>query len=89
MSEYGMALGLLFQITDDILDVVGDRGRLGKPTGADAAAGKQTYPAVIGLAGARAEARRLADQAQATAGRLPAQRPFWASMVELIVSRQE
>ncbi|MFW6156256.1 MAG: polyprenyl synthetase family protein, partial [Armatimonadota bacterium] len=71
ISDYGMTLGLLFQITDDILDVVGDEDVLGKPTGADADAGKQTYPDAIGLEGAREEARRLASHAVEIAAELP------------------
>lgn len=44
ITAYARSLGLLFQITDDILDATGDEASLGKPAGADAAAGKQTYP---------------------------------------------
>ncbi|MEA3403884.1 MAG: farnesyl diphosphate synthase [Armatimonadota bacterium] len=87
MSDYGMTLGLLFQITDDILDVVGDQTVLGKPTGADAAAGKQTYPGAIGLEGAREEARRLAAKAVEIAWRLPAEVEFWKSLARLVVER--
>ncbi len=88
ISDYGMTLGLLFQITDDILDVVGDQELLGKPTGADAQAGKQTYPAAVGLEGARLEARRLACRAVAIAAELPAEVDFWQSLAELVVSRE-
>jgi geranylgeranyl pyrophosphate synthase len=88
ISDYGMTLGLLFQVTDDILDVVGDESVLGKPTGADADAGKQTYPDAIGLEGARHEARRLADHAMEIAGRLPADVEFWRSMAQLVVARE-
>lgn len=87
MDSYGLALGLLFQITDDILDVVGDQDALGKPTGADQAAGKQTWPQVHSLQDARDEARRLAAQAVSYAQRLPAQRDFWVSLPELVVAR--
>ncbi len=89
MSDYGMKLGLLFQVTDDILDIVGDEEVLGKPIGADADAGKQTYPDAIGLDGAREEARRLADDAVAIADRLPEQVDFWRSLPELVVVRQK
>ncbi len=88
ISDYGMTLGLLFQVTDDILDVVGDEDVLGKPTGADADAGKQTYPDAIGLEGAQQEARRLADHAMEIAARLPAQVKFWRSMAQLVVERE-
>ena len=89
VSDYGMALGLLFQVTDDILDVVGDEDVLGKPTGADADAGKQTYPAAIGLEGARDEARRLATHAMQVAAALPREVEFWRSMAELVVEREK
>ncbi len=57
-DAYGQAVGLAFQIADDILDVTGDSARMGKPTGADAAAHRFTFPAVVGLAKSRA----LADE---------------------------
>jgi geranylgeranyl diphosphate synthase type II len=53
-DAYGQAVGLAFQIADDILDVTGDSARMGKPTGADAAANRFTFPAVVGLAKSRA-----------------------------------
>ena len=89
ISDYGLALGLLFQITDDILDVVGDEAVIGKPTGADAEAGKQTYPASVGLEAARREAERLAHEAAEIAQRLPAEVEFWRSLAELVVNRQK
>jgi geranylgeranyl diphosphate synthase type II len=48
-DAYGEAVGLAFQITDDILDATGDPSQLGKPVGADASAGRFTFPAVLGL----------------------------------------
>ncbi|WNG36000.1 polyprenyl synthetase family protein [Archangium minus] len=48
-DTYGDAVGLAFQIADDILDVTGDASSMGKPVGADAAAGRFTFPAVLGL----------------------------------------
>lgn len=87
ISEYGMALGLLFQISDDILDVVGDQAVMGKPTGGDEAAGKQTYPAAMGLEAARGEAQRLARESERIAERLPAQADFWRSLAQLVVNR--
>ncbi len=50
---YGDAVGLAFQIADDILDVTASAATMGKPTGADAAAGRHTFPAVVGLEQAR------------------------------------
>lgn len=48
-DTYGDAVGLAFQIADDVLDVTGDASSMGKPVGADAAAGRFTFPAVLGL----------------------------------------
>lgn len=62
LTRYGESFGLLFQIADDILDEVGDLATLGKPGGGDRASGKATYPAVLGLEGAREEARRVAER---------------------------
>jgi geranylgeranyl diphosphate synthase type II len=49
LARYGAAVGLAFQIADDVLDVTGDASSMGKPVGADAAAGRFTFPAVLGL----------------------------------------
>jgi len=58
LTAYGNALGLAFQIADDILDVTGDAAMLGKATGKDAAAGKATFVSLLGLDEAK---RRAAD----------------------------
>ena len=63
ITQFGRALGLAFQIIDDILDVTQTSEKLGKSAGKDVAARKATYPAVIGLEKSRAEARRLTRQA--------------------------
>jgi len=62
-SDFGRALGLAFQVIDDILDVTQTSEKLGKSAGKDAAAKKATYPAVLGLSKARAEAARLTRRA--------------------------
>jgi geranylgeranyl diphosphate synthase type II len=66
ITKFGRALGLAFQIIDDILDVTQTSEKLGKSAGKDIAAKKATYPAVIGLEKSRAEARRLTRQAHDT-----------------------
>ncbi|MFW5909841.1 MAG: (2E,6E)-farnesyl diphosphate synthase [Thiohalospira sp.] len=63
LGRYAAAVGLAFQIQDDILDVVGDTETLGKTGGADAAREKPTYPALLGLEGARDRARAMVDDA--------------------------
>ena len=64
MTRYAHALGLVFQITDDLIDVTQSADHAGKRTGKDAAAGKLTYPGVLGLDGARDAAREHAAEAQ-------------------------
>ncbi|HQU15562.1 MAG: (2E,6E)-farnesyl diphosphate synthase [Chromatiales bacterium 21-64-14] len=59
IDHYGKCIGLAFQIRDDILDVEGETGILGKTQGADAARSKPTYPAVIGLESAKQRAQEL------------------------------
>lgn len=58
LDGYAVALGLAFQIADDILDVTGDEAVTGKRVGKDAGAGKATFVSLLGLDGAQAEARR-------------------------------
>ncbi|TGE34635.1 polyprenyl synthetase family protein [Desulfosporosinus sp. Sb-LF] len=53
LTDYAQALGLAFQIKDDILDVVGDSETLGKPAGSDLRQGKATYVSLLGLEGAK------------------------------------
>ncbi|MBS0341150.1 MAG: polyprenyl synthetase family protein [Proteobacteria bacterium] len=65
LRDYGAALGLAFQIVDDILDVTADSQTLGKTAGKDAASDKPTYVSLLGLAGARAEAAQMHREALA------------------------
>jgi geranylgeranyl diphosphate synthase, type II len=65
LDAYGAAIGLAFQIQDDILDVEGDTGVLGKRAQADAARAKPTYPSIAGLAQAKTRLGELHDQALA------------------------
>ncbi len=65
LSEYGLKIGLGFQIADDILDVSASSEHLGKTAGKDAKAAKCTYPAVVGIEKARQLEKKLADEAMA------------------------
>ncbi|MCO8165255.1 (2E,6E)-farnesyl diphosphate synthase [Pseudomonas sp. 21LCFQ010] len=73
LQVYARAVGLAFQVQDDILDVESDTATLGKRQGADIARDKPTYPALLGLDAAKAYALELRDQA------LEALRPFDAA----------
>ncbi len=63
LDRYAIAVGLAFQIQDDLLDIEGDSALLGKATGADQALQKLTYPAVVGVAAAKAKVTELHQQA--------------------------
>jgi geranylgeranyl diphosphate synthase type II len=65
LETYGAAVGLAFQIVDDLLDVGGDEVKLGKRVQKDSEHGKWTYPALLGIEPSRARARALAEQAVA------------------------
>ncbi len=65
LRRYARALGLAFQIADDILDVEGDPEKAGKRLGKDADAGKATFVSLLGLDGAKARAKALIEEAEA------------------------
>jgi farnesyl diphosphate synthase len=64
LVDYAEAIGLAFQIADDLLDAEASADDLGKPTGQDAALGKATFIGQLGLEGARSKARELVRQAE-------------------------
>jgi len=80
LRAYAQALGLAFQIADDILDVTGDAAAMGKRLGKDAAAGKATFVSLLGLDAARSKAAALVAQAE---GHL---RPYGAAAENLIAA---
>lgn len=65
LTDYADAIGLMFQVVDDLLDVTSDAESMGKATQKDAAAGKLTYPGLMGVDGAEAEVERLRAAAHA------------------------
>lgn len=62
LAQFGDAIGLAFQIADDVLDVTATTDRLGKPAGRDLDLHKSTYPALLGVAGATERAQMLVDE---------------------------
>ncbi|KGX90914.1 farnesyl-diphosphate synthase [Pontibacillus halophilus JSM 076056 = DSM 19796] len=64
IERYAKALGLLFQVQDDILDVVGNADELGKPIGSDVGNDKSTYPQLLGLEGAKEQKEIYARKAK-------------------------
>jgi geranylgeranyl diphosphate synthase type II len=66
LTVYGRALGLAFQIVDDVLDITADLATLGKDPGSDREAGKTTFVDLLGIDGARARAKKVMDEGIAT-----------------------
>jgi geranylgeranyl diphosphate synthase type II len=89
VAHSARALGLCFQVVDDILDVIGDAKVLGKPTGADSEKDKNTYVSLYGLDTARQMARDLADEATKALEPLPPSPWLERSreLIDYIVSR--
>lgn len=87
LAGYARALGLAFQVQDDLLDIEGDTQVIGKRQGSDAARAKPTYPALLGVDGARARLAELLDNAQQSlAGFGPEADPLRA-MADYVVAR--
>jgi len=63
LSEYAEAIGLAFQVQDDILDILSDTETLGKQQGSDIAAGKPTYPSILGMDAAKEKLFKLHEKA--------------------------
>lgn len=88
ITAFGRALGLAFQVIDDILDVTQTSEKLGKSAGKDLAAEKATYPAVIGLEKSRAEARRLTRQAHSALGSLGENARVLRGLADYLLARE-
>lgn len=88
LQDFGSAIGLAFQVVDDILDVTADSATLGKTAGKDAAADKPTYVSVMGLEPSRAFARTLLADAHAALDRadLPSDQALRA-LADMVVHR--
>ncbi|MBS0975971.1 polyprenyl synthetase family protein, partial [Serratia rubidaea] len=80
LDRYAAAIGLAFQVQDDILDVIGETAKIGKRQGADQQHGKSTYPALLGLDNAQAKARDLYQEALSALDTLTAQSYNTASL---------
>ena len=87
LARYARNVGLAFQIMDDVLDVEGDTATLGKCSGADQARNKPTYPALLGLNGAKAAARAAHARALASLKVLRDNGRFLAQIADYIILR--
>lgn len=88
MEEFGDNLGLAFQVIDDILDVTQSSEKLGKSAGKDAAAGKTTYPALLGLEASHKEAARLTEKALSVLSPLGERAAALRALAGKLLSRQ-
>ena len=87
LREYGSAIGLAFQIQDDILDVTGTTASIGKVAGADAAHDKPTYTSLLGLEGARREAAAQRARALEAIAPLGAAGKELAALADFVIGR--
>ena len=88
LSRYGASVGLAFQIADDVLDITATSDELGKTAGKDVQYQKSTYPALLGIAGARARAEALAEDACAALRAQGALTPALDDLARFIVTRR-
>ncbi|MFM4703381.1 (2E,6E)-farnesyl diphosphate synthase [Aeromonas bivalvium] len=87
LQAYAAAIGLAFQVQDDILDITGDTATLGKPQGSDLAQEKSTYPALLGLEQARELARELHGKALTALRPLPYNTDILEAFADYIIER--
>jgi len=88
MTRFGELIGLAFQVKDDMLDIEGDTDVIGKPTGSDTAANKSTFPALMGLEGARSYMQKLIEEALQALQPLPYNTLLLEQLATYIIERQ-
>ncbi len=88
LRRYGKAIGLAFQIVDDLLDLEEDAATLGKTAGKDVAQGKLTYPALVGAQAARDEVRKLLATATESADRFSGPMNYLAPIAGYVCDRR-
>lgn len=88
LLHYARALGLAFQVQDDILDIESDTATLGKPQGSDTKANKATYPALLGLTAAKQKAQQLYQDALAALQQLPYNTDELQALAKYIIERK-
>lgn len=87
LNRFGRAIGLGFQVLDDILDIEGNTEELGKPQGSDIHADKSTYPALMGMQGAKQYLQQLHNEANQALLTLPYNTETLLSFTDYLFSR--
>lgn len=87
LEEYADSIGLAFQVWDDVLDIISDTSVLGKPQGSDLAAEKLTYPALLGLEGAKDKAQGLIAKSVQALAQMPYNTAQLEQLAHYIISR--
>lgn len=87
LHAFALALGLAFQIRDDLLDVEGDTAHLGKTAGKDAAQGKSTFPALLGVDACRARLRALEQSMQESLAPFAERSAHLSAIAEFVLRR--
>ncbi|MGC6342797.1 (2E,6E)-farnesyl diphosphate synthase [Bisgaard Taxon 45] len=88
LQRYAEAIGLAFQVQDDILDIEGESEIIGKTVGSDLLADKSTYPKLLGLAGAKQKAQELYQTAIAELDDIPFDTSALRAIAEFVVNRK-
>jgi len=89
LTKFATAIGLAFQVQDDILDITSDTKTLGKPQGSDQQLNKSTYPALLGLEGAQQKAQDLYEEALHALSQLPYNTQLLESFSQYIIKRDK
>jgi len=88
LLDFADAIGLAFQVQDDVLDIIASTEELGKPQGSDTDSNKSTYPKLLGLAGAQQTATSLIDDALSALAKLPYNSQLIAEFARFIIERR-
>ena len=88
-EQIASAVGLAFQIQDDILDVTSTAEQLGKPVLSDEKNNKTTYVTLVGIEQAHKDVQEISERAVQLLEKLPGKNPFLAGLIEMLVTREK
>ena len=89
LDRYAEAIGLAFQVQDDILDLISDTDTLGKPQGSDIKANKSTYPSLLGLKGSQTKAQNLLEDALRSLDSIPHETQILEDFARYVIERKK